>query len=59
MFPALRSRNFRLLWLGSFAVNVGWWMHSPVQAGATLCDMLGAVSSASTTRPSPTSPPPG
>lgn len=28
MFPALRSRNFRLLWLGSFAVNIGWWMHS-------------------------------
>lgn len=28
MFPALRSRNFRLLWLGSVAVNVGWWMHS-------------------------------
>lgn len=28
MFPALRSRNFRRLWLGSIAVNVGWWMHS-------------------------------
>jgi MFS family permease len=28
VFPALRSRNFRLLWLGSVAVNVGWWMHS-------------------------------
>src|SRR4029450_3840215 len=24
MFPALRSRNFRLLWFGSAAGHVGW-----------------------------------
>jgi hypothetical protein len=28
LFRAFRSRNFALLWTGSFAANVGIWMQS-------------------------------
>lgn len=43
MFPALRSRNFRLLWFGSAAVNVGWWMHS-VAMGWLIYDLTSSAS---------------
>lgn len=43
MFPALHSRNFRLLWLGSSAVNVGWWLHS-VAMGWLIYDLTSSAS---------------
>lgn len=43
MFPALRFRNFRRLWLGSVAVNVGWWLHS-VAMGWLIYDLTGSAS---------------
>jgi MFS family permease len=43
VFPALRSRNFRLLWLGSAGVNIGWWMHS-VAMGWLIYDLTGSAS---------------
>ncbi|MEW6272498.1 MAG: MFS transporter [Thermodesulfobacteriota bacterium] len=43
MFRAFRSRNFALLWTGSFAANVGIWMQS-VAMGWLIYDLTSSAS---------------
>ncbi|HZR83573.1 MAG TPA: MFS transporter [Candidatus Binatia bacterium] len=43
MFRALRSRNFALLWSGSFVANVGIWMQS-VAMGWLIYDLTSSAS---------------
>ena len=43
MFKAFRSRNFALLWSGSFAANVGIWMQS-VAMGWLIYDLTNSAS---------------